>query len=100
MEKETQRKKDEVVKLATITAAAPMTSAVLETPVVESISHDISVGEGLNGNAVTNGAINDLETASTVLSADQSGLKEPSATEAQMDIPRPSIEVRTLICRS
>ncbi|MCJ1389408.1 hypothetical protein MMC18_002265 [Xylographa bjoerkii] len=93
MEKETQRKKDEANKLATMTAATPTTSAIPETHVTDSAQqHDLHAGNGVNGSALTNGTTNAPELSSTVSSADQEGLKQQNTADAQMDIPRPSIE--------
>ncbi|MCJ1283633.1 hypothetical protein MMC26_002964 [Xylographa opegraphella] len=93
MEKETQRKKDEAVKLATVTAATTTTSAVPEMPVADSTKlHDLPSEDGVDAIALTDSTTNAPETSTTVLSADQEGLKEPNTTEAQMDVPRPSIE--------
>ena len=95
MEKETQRKKDETLKLAPVIAAAPLMSAIPETPITDSGKfHDLPAKDGVNGNALTNGTTNAHETSPTVLSADRESVKEPNTAEAQMDIPRPSIEVR------
>ncbi|MCJ1379447.1 hypothetical protein MMC17_002548 [Xylographa soralifera] len=93
MEKETQRKKDEATKLATMTVAAPTTSAITEPPVIDSAKlPSLQAEDSVNGSAFTNGTTNAPETSPAVLGADQEALTASNTAEAQMDIPRPSIE--------
>ena len=102
MEKETQRKKDEATKLAAITAATPITPAMPEAPTADSVELlDLQAQDGVNGNAITNGT-NGMTSAtglsSTVPGTDTGNLTQQTTTDAQMDVPRPSIEVIRHAC--
>ncbi|MCJ1401226.1 hypothetical protein MMC11_004438 [Xylographa trunciseda] len=82
MEKETQRKKDEASKLVNMTVTASTVPEIIAAPVADLTEQRSLKAEDLvNGNIRTEGTIDAPEAP-----------PEQDIAEAQMDIPRPSIE--------
>lgn len=95
MEREAIRKKEKLEKLP----ATPTTSALAETPtnVLPQTTTTTFANDSEEASAIVDGAKNESRPPiDGAASSEQAEGQQPSA-EAQMDIPRPSIEVCSLV---
>ena len=95
MEREAIRKKEKLEKLP----ATPITSALAETSnnVLPQTTTTTFANDGDEASAIIDGAKDESRPSiEGAVSSEQAEGQQPSA-EAQMDIPRPSIEVCSLV---
>lgn len=91
MEKEDKRKKEDAAKLATNVATA--TSETTKAPAADPTEIQVAIGnEAIRTATTANESIASIKTILPDLDSKKDGPEQLTA-EAQMDIPRPSIEV-------